>query len=259
MKYQTLSLILAALFALCPLYAQSSASRGGDESEEIAAPKTGVRFVICSPGGARLPSPLYYHAGKNVYKRVTISGRTPTQRIRPEGGKVLFYDQDPTPEQGQAAPKKDEPKPVLTIEVPANAASKTLCIVVPGETPSKSRTFFINEADFPKKGVHIINFSPIALQISISKKGDFSDKKVSKIGPFKRNEGISKNNSWAFTEGSHGEQVAFQLTYQKKSDAPPQNLRRSKFIVSDRQSQINMVVKDPSSDNLKLLSIQMTD
>lgn len=267
MRYQTLALAIAALFALCPLHAQSTASRGGAGTEE-AAPKTGVRFVICSPSGGRLPSPLYYHAGKDagkdIYKSISISSRIPSARVKPEAGKVTFYDQDPTPPAKDAkgdkdAAPKDAPKPVLVVDVPANAGSKSLCIVVPGDTPSKSKTLFLNEADFPKKGVHLINLSATPLQISTSRKGDFSDKKVSKVGPYKAGEGISKSNSWTFTEGEHGEQVAFQITYQKKGETTPQNLRRSKFIVSERQSQISLVVKDPARDSLKLLSVQFGD
>ncbi len=266
MRYLTLALAWASLFALCPLYAQSASARGGADTEE-AAPKTGVRFVICSPSGNRLPNPLYYHAGKNVYKSVSISGRVPSARVKPEAGKVIFYDQDPTPPSAKedkgskesSAEPKEQPKPVLTVEVPANVGSKSLCIVVPGDTPSKSKTLFLNEADFPKKGVHLINLSATPLQMSTSRKGDFSDKKVSKIAPYRASEGISKSNSWTFTEGKHGEQVAFQLTYQKKGETAPQSLRRSKFIVSERQSQISIVVKDPSRDGLKLLSIQFGD
>lgn len=267
MRYPTLA--LASLFALCPLYAPSAFAQGEAGAEaEAAAPKTGVRFVICSPSGNRLPNPLYYHAGKNVYKSVSISGRVPSARIKPEAGKVVFYDQDPTPstkedkgDKGDSADPKAQPKPVLTVEVPANAASKSLCIVVPGDTPAKSKTLFLNEADFPKKGVHLINLSATPLQMTTSRKGDFSDKKVSKIAPYRAGEGVSKNNSWTFTEGKHGEQVAFQLAYLKKGEksSAPQNLRRSKFIVSERQSQISIVVKDPSRDGLKLLSIQFGD
>lgn len=268
MRHKTFFLALAALLALCPVQAQTSSPAGAEET----APKTGVRFVICSPAGTKLPNPLYYSAGKNsagqsVYKSVFISGRTPSARIRPEGGKVVFYDEDPTPptdkngKPDKTAKPKDMPNSVLTVGVPGNAGAKSLCIVVPGSSPAKSKTLFINEADFPKKGVHIINLSPAPLQMATSKKGDFSDKKESKIGPYKAGEGVSRSNSWTFTDGDHGDQISFQLTYQKQKNGKPvqQNIRRSKFLVSKNQSQINIVVKDPATDTLKLMSVQMGD
>jgi len=271
MRYKTFFLALAALLALCPALAQTSSHARAAGAEETT-PKTGVRFVICSPTGAKLPNPLYYSAGKNsagqnVYRSVFISGRTPSARIRPEGGKVVFYDQDPTPptdkngKPDKTAAPKELPKPVLTVGVPGNVGAKALCIVVPNDNPSKSKTLFINEADFPKKGVHIINLSPTTLQMATSKKGDFSDKKESKIGPYKAGEGVSRSNSWTFTGGDHGEQISFQLTYQKQKNGKPfqQNIRRSKFLVSENQSQINIVVRDPATDSLKLMSVQMGD
>ena len=102
MKYQTLSLALAALLALTPAYAQSSrgnrATRGAAAAAaEEAAPKSGVRFVICAPNGGKLPSPLYYQSGKDEDKQARISGRIPSQRIKPIAGVISFYDQNPAP------------------------------------------------------------------------------------------------------------------------------------------------------------------
>lgn len=283
MKYQTLSLALAALVAFTPAYAQSSrrATRGGGAAPAAAAevnePKTGVRFVICAPTGGKLPSPLYYKAGTTkgvtTYKKATISGRIPTQRIKPEAGVIRFYDQDPTPPAdattgNRRAPKAapaELPKPVMEVSVPASAGSKSLCIVIPGETPSKAKTFFLNEDDFPTKGVHLINLSPRPVSIYTSTTNDLSKAKENKIGPYKEKEGISSSNSWHFTSGKHGEQVSFRITTRQttkgtdgKNKSTEVNVRMGKFPYSENQGQVNIIVKDGKGDRLKLMSIQMS-
>lgn len=277
MKYQAFSLALGALIALSPVFAQSSrSSRGARGSaaaaatEEAAAPKTGVRFVICAPSGGKLPSPLYYQAGQKEYKQARISSRIPSQRIKPIAGVINFYDQDPAPapaaddnKKGKGAKPADKPdiKPIMTINVPASAGSKSVCIVIPGETPAKAQTFFLNEDSFPAQGVHLINLSPSPVTVSISAKGDFSDAKEKKVGPFRRDEGVSEKNSWHFNGSKHGEQVAFRITSRQvkknggKEVVREVPLKMGKFLVSERQSQINVVVK--AGDNLKLMSIQV--
>ncbi len=263
MKTQILSLMLvASLLSPCPVLAQS-ASFGG-EKEEAAAARSGVRFVLCSPSGAQLPSPLYYKAGKE-YRSVRIGGRTPSQRIRPEAGQIVFYDEDPSAAQEVAKADRGAkpaamPKPVLTVSVPAGFSSHSVCIVVPSEKSSKAQTFFLNEKDFPSKGTHVINFSSAELQMTTSRTGDLTgpDAKTSKIGPFQREQGISKSNSWSFS-GEDGEAVSFILTAKQKDGAPPKRIKAAKFLISSRQSQITIVIKDPACDAFKMLSIQLSD
>ena len=89
MTRKIISLLAAAFLAFVPANAQSSRAAAA----EAAAPKTGIRFVVCSPTNAKLPSPLYYQTGKE-FKPVRIGGRTPSPRIKPIGGKVCFWDQD---------------------------------------------------------------------------------------------------------------------------------------------------------------------
>lgn len=258
MKYPAFILTLAALVSLCPLYGQSPTSSRGGKGQEEAAPKTGVRFVMCPLGNYRMPTPLYYQTGKDTYKSVTISTRNPTPRIRPDAsGKIEFFNQDPSQFKDSEKANQPKPTPALTINAPSHSGGKTLCIVVPGETLAKSRTLFLNEADFPTRGVHIINFSPIALSVATSKKGDFTDSKTSVVGPYHRDQGITKANSWTYQGGTHGEQVAFNLKYQEKPGEEPKYLKRSKFIVSDRQSQINLIVRDQERNMLKILSVQL--
>lgn len=284
MKYQTLSLALAALLALTPAYAQSSrrTARGGGASPAAAAeeaPKSGVRFVICAPTGGKLPSPLYYKAGTSkgvaTYKKATISGRIPTQRIKPEGGVIKFYDQDPTPSadetSGARRPAKPAdtalPEPVMVVEVPASAGSKSLCVVMPGDTPAKSKTFFLSEDEFPTKGVHIINLSRRPVSIYTSTTNDLANAKPEKIGPYNKDKAtVGNHNSWHFTSGQHGDQVAFRITTVQvredkktgKKTSLEVGLRTGKFTYSERQGQVNVIVNDGKSDHLKLMTIQMS-
>lgn len=258
MTRKIISLLAAAFLAFIPANAQSAA-RGAD----AAAPKTGFRFVVCSPNNAKLPNPLYYQAGKE-FKSVRIGGRTPSPRIKPIGGKVDFWDIDPAggkdDTKGKAKTKVVAPTtpPVLSVTIPASAGSKGLCIVVPGDKPSQSQTFFMSESDFPARGIHLINFSSTPLQMVTSQKGDFSDKKTSNIQAFKRSEGITKSNSWSYL-GENGDIVAYMLNSTQPGSKEVKRVKMSKFVVSNRQAQITVVVKDPKSDAIRMLSIQMTD
>lgn len=256
-------LFAAAVLAVSPLYAapKAAAAAGEMPGDDAAAPKTGVRFVICSPDGATLPSPLFYKSGKTTFKRVSISSRTPSPRIRPEGGVVNFYGEDPSAAAAAAAaagpkPTVKMPEPVLSI--PVEGSGKQLCIVVPNKAGGKPQTFFVKESSFSKGGLHIINFSSFPLRMTIASKPDFSDKKDSLIGVFHRDKGICEENTWTF-KGEPGSTVSFILSYKSKDAKDFKNFKASKFVVSEQQSQINVVVKDPARETLKLLSIQMTD
>ena len=93
MRIATFLACCAAVLAAAPLYAQS---RADDDEKKTAAPanaKNGVRFVICSPTNAKLPSPLYYRAGKD-FREIIISNRVPSARIRPIDGRVDFWEDD---------------------------------------------------------------------------------------------------------------------------------------------------------------------
>lgn len=245
------------MLAAAPLYAQSRAG-AADAAKEAAVPKSGVRFVICSPTNAQLPSPLYYKSGKD-FKTVNISSRVPSRRIRPEGGKVEFWDENPAEAAADAkGDKKKTPKPVLSIEVPAGGG-KLLCIVVPGKEISQTQTYFLKESDFPKKGMHIINFSSYPLKMITSEKGDFSDPVEKTVGVFRRDEGISKNNTWSYVGEEAGRNVAFALMYRDRDAKEFKRLKASMFSLSARQAQINLVVKDGARNAPKLLSIQLME
>ncbi len=258
-------LALAALM-FSPLAVMPAAAQADSAAEE-ATPRTGVRFVIVSPSGESLPSPLYCKQGKG-FRPIQLGARMASPRVRPEaGGMVRFWKEDPTPAPapGAALGKKaaavsaaDLPAPFLTVKLPDNMDAKTLCILVPS-AEGKAQTFFVRESDVAMSGVHLINFSPYPLQMVTSKKGDFSDKAVSNISFFQRSEGISEKNRWSYN-GSNGESVAFMLNCKTGKDKEPRRVRASRFVVSERQSQITVVVKDPTrEDQVKMLSIQLSE
>lgn len=265
MKLFALLFASAAVLASAPLYAAPKAAApkavaGADAmgEDESAAPKTGVRFVICSPDGASLPSPLYYKSGKASFKSVNISSRIPSPRIRPEGGVVNFYKEDPSAAAAAAGGKADAKLPEPALTIPVEGGGKQLCIVVPSKDGGKPQTFTVKESAFPKNGLHVINFSAFPLRMTTATKPDFSDKKDAVIGTFRRDSGISPENTWTY-KGETGETVSFILSFKAKDAKEFKNFKASKFIISDRQSQINVVVKDPTRESLKLLSIQLAD
>lgn len=276
--------MLAALVAAAPVQAQSSA-RGKKDAAAQTEAKTGVRFVICSAANIKVKSPLWYKVSDEEADTVSISSRTATPRIKPMGGKVVFYEDNPIPPETDGkdkdgkAEKWKEPKVVFTVDT-KGAASKAFCIVMP-ESETKVETIMLSESDFPKKGVHLINLSKKNVKISTSAKGDFSDAKVTllKGGNTKS---VNDSNKWSLVGANHGDQLAFQITYEgvkeqrakgtggktlkdangkirKEKVRTEITLRRSKFVVSERQSLISILVDDPARDGVKLLSIQLAD
>ncbi len=262
------SLMALAMLVLAPVVA-TPASAQDDPAAAAVAPRTGVRFVIVSPAGDTLPSPLYCKQGKE-FTPVRIGARTPSPRLKPESGGILrFWKENPVPEaeEGTTAARGGRrpaavapaqlPEPFMTVKVPEQAGARTLCILVPSAS-GKAQTFFVDEKDVPASGVHIINFSPYPLQMVLSKKGDFSDKQVQNVSFFRKDEGVTEKNRWSY-KGESGENVAFMLMCKTSGDKPFQRVRASRFSVSGRQSQITVVVKEPRADRVKMLSIQLAE
>lgn len=280
---------MAALVLSTTVQAQSSSRSGrANTAQTPAEPKSGVRFVICSAKNAKVKSPLWYKVSEEEAKTVTISARTATPRIKPMNGKVDFYESNPIPPTADKKSGSDksakeekwvEPKVVFSVDT-SKAASKAFCIVMP-ETETKVDTIMLSESDFPKQGVHLINLSSRNVKIAISEKGDFSDSKITllKGGNLK---GVSDSNKWSLKGASHGDTLAFQISYEgvkeeRKKDAKGRtvtdakgkpvkmkvksdiSLRRSKFVVSERQSQISILVDDPARDGVKMLSVQLAE
>ncbi len=252
------SLLVLSALVLAPLAIMPAAAQA-KQADENVAPRNGVRFVIVSPTGDSIPSPLYCKQGKK-FVPVRISGRTPSVRVRPEAGEVRFWKEDPgaAAEEEQGGKKAKLPEPYMSVKVPGSSSSRTLCILVPSADVARTQSFFVDENDVPLSGMHLINFSPYPLQMVLSKKGDFSDKTVSKVSYFQRSEGISEKNRWSY-KGDNGETLSFMLMYKTPRDKDFRRARSSRFVVSNRQSQITVIVKDASRDGVKMLSIQLTD
>ena len=273
--------MLAALVAVAPVQAQSSRGKGAKTAQtEQKEAKSGVRFVICSAKNVKVKSPLWYKLNDEEADTVSISARTASPRIKPQGGKVVFYEDNPiAPEDKEAAKNWKEPKVVFTVDT-TGAAAKSFCIVMP-ETETKVDTIMLSESDFPKQGVHLINLSSKNVKISTSQKGDFSDAKITMLKGG-NTKGVSSSNKWSMTGANHGDQLAFQISYEgvkeqrvkgtggksikdekgkvrKEKVKSEIMVRRSKFVVSERQSLISILVDDPARDGVKLLSIQLAD
>lgn len=269
MKIFSVLLFCAAVVALLPAQAQGRRSRTATPASaaanaEEAAPKKGVRFVICSPAGLKMPSPLYVRSGKE-FKAISIGSRTPSARVKPSSdGVVDFWDKDPSPkmEEGDKKPKAASeklPEPLFSISVPVSAGDKSVCILSPNKEVKKTGALFLNERDFPRKGMHVINLSSFPLQIVTSTDLDFKDKKEYKVGVYRREDGICPENSWSFKGDKSGQQVAFVLSYYDKATKSLKRIKASTFVVSERQSMVNVVVKDASRNIPKLMSIQIAE
>lgn len=273
MKFFSILLVCAAAaVAFMPAQAQGRRSRAARTvattstapaaAAEAAEPKTGVRFVVCSPAGIDFPSPLYVRSGKE-FKAIHIGARTPSPRVKPVNGVVEFWEENPNPEASAndpAAAKKPVklPPAIFSVDVPANAGSKSVCILSPNKEVKKTATIFFNEKDFPRKGMHVVNLSSYPLTLTTWEKADFSDKVEKKIGVYRRENGICEDNSWKFV-GKKGQQVSFILAYSEKGAKMPKRIKASTFVVSDRQSVVNIVVKDPGLNRPKLVTIQLAE
>lgn len=272
MKHILFAAVLVAL-AVMPAYSQTSRAARAEADSATTGARTGVRFVICSPSGAQLPSPLYVKQGK-IYKVVRLGSRTPGIRLRPEGQTFDFLDHDPgaasegngrKPAAAQAA---EEVKPIFSVPVPGGGSSKMLGILMPVASadkksvdPAKTRCMYLNEKDFPSKGVHIINLSPYPLQMLTSAKGDFSDQQKAMIRPYSRSEGIGAKNSWSFTGMNDGEAVSFVLSAKMQDGKDYTRIKAARFVISHKQSQITLIVKDPNAETggVKLMTLQLTE
>ena len=137
MKTVSLVLLCATLLTLSPAYGQGRRSRvkpsGAAPAAAAAeeAPKTGVRFVICSPAGTTMPSPLYVQTGDDTFKAINIGARTPSMRVKPIGGVVKFWDKDPSAEAMGEDDKKKKP-----------AAKAALCMSSLEKSLFKSFAYF---------------------------------------------------------------------------------------------------------------------
>lgn len=268
--FSTLLICAAALAAVMPAEAQGrrrpsskpAAASTKDEAEPKES-KTGIRFVICSADKVALPSPLYARTGK-VFSEVRIGARKPSMRLKPTNGVVNFWDKNPNPAADLEAKnpgKKSEtklPEPTMSIPVPAGIGNKAICILSPHTDPKKTQAVFLNEQDFPRRGMHIINLTALPLTLTTWEKQDFSDKEDTKIGVYYPNKGITPDNSWVF-KGKDGQTMNFKLSYIDKNTKKPRPLKASAFVVSDSLSTINIVVKGANQARPTILPIQLVE
>lgn len=274
MKNVAFIVMALSAFAAMPMVAQSSsgAKQNAGGTEEQAEIRNGVRFVVCSAGGGSVPSPLYAEVKRGEYRQVRIGSRVPSMRLRRDAKQqICFYDQDPSAgkeEEGKggirSAGKKEEViEPVMVVQVPTMMAARVLCILVPNkETPTNPTAFFISEENLPSRGMHLVNMSKYKVRMKVSQKGDFSDSKPREIKPLpEKSRSIGKEFMWSFTERTGDQGMAFALEYQPSAKEPEtwKLVRSSRFIYSDRQAQITVLVNDPKGTGVKMLSIQMTD
>lgn len=242
MKKITFSLMLAALMAFCPVYGQSA--RGGEdaESQEVAAPKKGLRFVVCSAKNEKVPSPLWYVTEtkskdgevKLTSHKISIGARLATPRIKARDGRVSFYKEDPIDVQvnesssGQTndraakqyvekqlkALKEAEPYFFVPVEDPS---ARSLCIVMP-KSEEKVDWLVIDEAQFPKRGNHIINLSSSDIEITVAEDGKVDTEKPLKVPAGKiSNNKINASSCWNSNKhlSKNATQVAFTISYLK--------------------------------------------
>lgn len=239
--------------------AQSAESQQADTSK---FPTRGVRFVICSPTGERLPTPLYAKVG-NDYLPVTISPRMPSPRLAPTGAgneaSVKFYESIPD------AKELSERKvvPYLEIKIPKNHRNKSICVVQPKKSGEQPITHFINEASFEKGSSYVINFSQTPLEMITSTSGKFSgEEKKAKIDVYTPSSTISKKSPfvWGHESKKENEKVYFVLLAQPKGGTEPLRIKSSVFMTSPISTQMSFIVEHPTiKGSFRLMSIQYND
>ncbi len=237
----------------------------GQKEEESPYPTTGPRFVVCSPTGSTVKSPLYVKIDQE-YLPVRISPRFPSERVTPEpDGTVRFYEnKPPTPKEAKEADKEKLPPPYMVIRIPREYARvRSICIVIPGNKPDQNQCFFLRESEFPTGGFHVINFSPTPLEIFCSLTRDMPEKGVS-IAPYHRKEDNSIKqgdpNTFSYVDKESTKPVAVNYALYGPplvENGGPLPLRMSRFMVNKNQADINVVVRHPKiSYAYSIISLQ---
>lgn len=234
-----------------------SKTTAGGSKNESKFPANGVRFVICSPTGERVPTPLYAKV-KNEYLPIRITSRMPSPRLAPSKGKVAFYTDPPSTKKAEKSAE-----PYMEVAIPSDCQHKSICVVVPGKDGAENKTFFMNESEFAKGGTYIVNFTNVPLEMVTSLSGKFdTDAKRGvmepKTGSSKR---ISKDdaNVWSYTAKKARQQVHFMLNAKPTKDTNVR-IKASVFMPDSGITQMNFVVAHPRLKNTyKLMSIQYSD
>ena len=251
-----------AMAMLPALHAQDDET-GGSTTEKSKFPKNGVRFVICSPTDQHVPSPLYVRVGRE-YLPVVITSRTPTPRLKPDGGVIKFYEKPPVKKDSN---DKTEEQPYITVTIPKDSGHKCICIVQPsqkGDTTPK--TYFLPESDFKKGGIHVINFTSTPLRMVVDPTGEFDGKeKKFNISPRPKDAGsklsTSDSNVWSYMGKGMSENVSFILqTSPTAQNSEGTRIRAGVFMTMNDASQISIVVKHPTLPHaFRMLSVQCSE
>lgn len=288
--------VAALLVALSPAVMSQERSRGRRASRsmppapvvvptESTSPKAqqptrGVRFVMCSASGARLPE-LYAKLG-DEYQRVLITSRMPTSQRIPVNakGKVLFYDKEPS------AKTEKTLEPFISIDVPADCQNKSVCILVPNKDGKVAKSYFLKDTDFPQGAAYVVNFSHTPLEMVIYNPDEKTGKKAGKnatetpgegsksevkeekarIAPYNSSSGrISPSSDCVWTYKSKGKNtpkiVYFQLrTLPTAGDAQPRIIRSANFIPTHTLSIVSVVADNPNHKGAySMMSFQFAD
>lgn len=262
------NILFAAFLAVSALLVPSlSAQSSFDEDSAAPVSRTGVRFVSSPTVGASLPSQLYYKGKKNVFHEISIGSRVPSPRVRPVAGKIYFWTEMPVVEEDDSTKPKTAknaqvkiPEPDLSITVPSGMEN-ALCILqaLPkkeGSDKILAKTTFISPREMPESGQFVLNLTNYNFVMTTSLSGDFTDKKSVRISACKNPNVASRSNMWAF-KGKRGEEVSFVLACKYPDKKSLTRIRSSRFVISDRQAQLSVLLKDPRNNRVKMVSFQV--
>ena len=247
--------LVALMVAICP----SVQGQTEEPEKVIKYPSRGVRFVICSPTGERLPSPLYAKVG-NEYQPILISQRMPSPRLAPTGGYVNFYESPPEP--------KSKEEPYLRIEIPKEHRSKSICVVQPKQGGGVEKAYFLRETDFPKGSIYVVNISSAPLEMITSNTGKFEgEEKTDTISAGNRvGDVVAKApNVWGFASSKKKPQKVYfvlsAIQQQPGAKQPmPIRIRSSVFMTQPKLTQMSIIIDQPGSKGIfKLMSLQYAD
>lgn len=252
--------VFLLLVALCP--AVMGQERGHKNNDGPRFPNKGVRFVICSAGGEKLPSPLYARVGDD-YLPFHITSRMPSPRLLPftqpgGGASIKLYE--------RPIDLKQEKKttPYLEIDVPTAYRNKSICVVIPNKS-GKPKTLFVKENDFQKGGAYVVNLSQAPLEIITSTTGKFEgEEKRARIAPGSPKAiAINKDdaNVWSYVTKKERQRVSFALNaIAAAPKTEPIRIRSSVFMPSQKVTQMSFVVEHPKIEGAYLLmSMQYAD
>lgn len=240
--------IAMALIAVCCAAAPAQQAAGEKDKDEARFPSVGVRFVICSATGEKLPTPLYAKV-KNDYLPIHITPRMPSPRITPIKGKIALYTEPPTKKQEKDA------RPYLEISVPKEHQSRSICVVMTGKESDEGsgtpKNIFLNEADFAKGGTYVVNFTDTKLEMVLY---DDKNEKRETIAPGTSAKRIKSSDANVWSHRTHKKRQGIPFVLNAKPNEGTTRRIKGGVIAPDAEStQMNFVVPHPKQKNAFLL------